>query len=297
MNQNIPVAVALAVIGSFCVAWSAKLQHGVVRHEVHANQAKQRLSIGQLMNVLRTGRWWLGVGLASVSMVTQVVGLSMAPVSVVQPIGLLAFPWSVLLAGRALGPRKAAIVTSTAATVVVTFAFVVVMSQYAATPPGDIKLTTIALGAGVLYACTVLLALLGSSGPKQWRVLFWPCGGALLYGLEAAVVKWLLVHFETHVWWQGPLLWCTVLVLLAGNILGGVMVQHGYAVGQADVVVASWTVTSPVAAVLFGVAVLGEGRHLPALPAAILAVLACAAIVGVATLAHLRQDGPISAVA
>jgi len=292
VTQNIPAAIALAVVGSFCFALSARVQHSAVRGQVDDNRAQQRISLAQLAQLIRDRVWWLGLGLMGVSLICQVVGLSMAPVSVVQPVGLLAFPWSVALGHKTLGPRPGRILIPTAVTVAATFAFVVMVSVHASPPADGLDMVPVIIAAGVIYAMAVVFALLGSRGRKQWRSLFWASGGALFYGLEASLVKSLLQYATTHMWWQDPIVWCTVAALVVGSVLAGLMVQHGYATGAPEVVVASMTVTSPVVAVVFGIAVLGEGSHLTWLPALWLVVLGLIAIAGVAVLAHVSQLEP-----
>jgi len=292
VEENIPAAIALAVVGSFCFALSAKVQHSAVTDQVEENRGKQRMSLEQLTQLFQDGTWWLGLALMGTSLICQVVGLTMAPVSVVQPVGLLAFPWSIALAGKSIGPRPWRVLTPTAVTVAATFAFVVVVSFFATTPTGHLDLPPIAAAAGVVYAIAASFALLASRGRKQWRSLFWASGGALFYGLEAALVKSLIVFASTHEWWLDPLVWCIGLALVVGSALAGLMVQHGYATGPAEVVVASMTVTSPVVAVVFGIAVLSEGHDLSLLPGITLALLGVIAISGVAVLAHVCQQRP-----
>ena len=292
MDQNIPGAIALAVVGSFCFALSAKVQHSAVRDQVDENRARQRISFRQLTHLIQDRVWWLGLGLMGVSLVCQVVGLSMAPVSVVQPVGLLAFPWSVALSHKTLGPHPGRILAPTAVTVAATFAFVVLVSTHASPPPEQINLVPVVIAACVIYAIAASFALLGSRGRLPWRSLFWASGGALFYGLEASLVKSLLEYATTHMWWDDPIVWGTIAALVVGSGLAGLMVQHGYATGAPEVVVASMTVTSPVVAVVFGIAVLGEGGRLTWLPALWLVVLGAIAIAGVAVLARVSQQQP-----
>jgi len=289
VRHNIPLAVVLAVVGSFCFALAATVQHSAVRGQVDENQAKRRLSFGQILRLLRDGRWWLGIGLMGVSLACQVLGLSMAPVSVVQPVGLLAFLWSVVLSHRTLGQDKWAVIRPTVLTVVATAAFVLVVSAHAAPPSRELDLVPVLIAAGVVYAVAAAFALLGSHGVRQWRCLFWASGGALFYGLEAALVRSLFEYAAGHVWWQSPIVWVIIPALMVGSGLAGLLIQQGYATGPANVVVASMTVTSPVIAVLFGVAVLGEGRLLTWPWALVLIALGAVAVGGVVTLARAKQ--------
>ena len=289
MSQNIPVAIALGVIGSFCFALAAKMQHSAVGEQVDDVHARKRLDFDQLRDLMKDSHWWMGLALMGGSLVCQVLGLTMAPVSVVQPVGLLAFPWSVVLAGKSLGPRPWRVITPTVITVLATFAFVVVVATHAASAD-DLDVVPIIIAAGIVYVTASAFALMGSRGPKPWRALFWASGGALFYGLEASLVKSIIEYATHHAWWRDPTVWCIGTALVIGSILAGLMAQQGYATGPAEVVVASMTVTSPVVAVVFGIAVLGEGMKLDTVPAASMVILGAMAIGGVVALARVHPE-------
>lgn len=289
MQQNIPLAIALGIVGSFCFALSAKVQHGVVDTQQDGNVTKKRLDLDAFKLLIRQPKWWLGLGIMGVSLVCQVVGLMFAPVSVVQPVGVLAFPWSVLLAIKTRDSKFPLVLLAVGLTALATFGFVWVAARNT-TSSDELSLIPVVLAAGVIYACAGGLALIGSRGPREWRCLFWASGGALFYGLEAALVKSLIEYFKTHEWWLEPLVYGIVVALVIGSSLAGLMVQQGYATGPAEVVVGSMTVTSPVIAVLFGIIVLGEGARLTALAGLGMGMLGVTAIMGVVALARFHPD-------
>lgn len=298
MHQNIPLAIGLAVIGSFCFALAAKVQHGAVRKEVSDNVEEKALGVGQLWRVLHDPVWWAGIGLMTASLICQVIGLSMAPVSVYQPVQLLAFPWSVALTYQAMGPNRRRVLAPTILTVAATAAFVVIVSSHVAPGSNTLEPGPLAIGAGVVYAVAIAFAVIASRGPMKWRCLMWSSGGALFYGLEAALTRAIMQYATTsgHVWWQNPVVWIILPALIIGSALAGLMGQHGYATGSPDVVVAAMTVTSPVVGVVFGMAVLGEGVKLPPAATVFMVVLGVMAIVGVAVQAHVSQTNRLAVV-
>lgn len=289
MTQNIPLAIVLVVFGSFCFALSANFQHGAVGTTLSDNRGKNVMGWKALLKTIRSGRWLTGMVLLGVSAALQVTALSMAPVSVVQPVGLLAFPWSILLqswGNNESVPKR--ILAAVGVTVLSTFAFTVVSSMYAV-PQSNLVMTRVVIGAAVVYLGTTTLGLIGARGPLKWRSLAWASGGALFYGLEAALVKSVIEYMSENDWARSPLFWAIVIALVIGSVTAGWMIQQGYATGPAEIVVGSTTITSPVAAVVFGIAVLGEGRLLT-LPAAVaMASFAAIAITGVVTLTHFNH--------
>ena len=293
MEHNLPLAIALQVIGSFCFALAARYQNSAIRREVKHNQSRRRLKSGQLMASLKNRRWWHGLLLMGVSLGCQITALFFAPVTVVQPVGLLAFPWSMILQARVahqrIRKREGALV---AMTVLATGVFTFLVSYYSAP---DQPLTTIKvfIGAITIYILAGSFGMLGAKGPRVWRSFFWGSGGAMFYGLEASLVRTLIIFVRNHNWVDNPMFWIVLVVLVIGSMTAGWMVQQGYATGQAELVVASMTITSPIIAVCFGIAVLGEGKNFTWGVA--LGIIACGlvAIAGIVGLTHLKAHQPI----
>ena len=289
MPQNIPLAILIGVFGSFCFALAAHVQHGAVGREVHDNRAKKRLDVRGFLRLMSMKRWWGGLALMGVSLGAQLLALTMAPVSVVQPVGLLAFPWSVLLSARAhRHSLPKAMLAAVGVTVAATLAFTTVAAVYASSD-AELILRRVVEGSIAVYLAVVVLSTLGSRGPLEWRSLFWASGGALFYGLEAALAKALIVYADPRL---APLVRGVgiILALVIGSGIAGLLVQQGYATGPAEVVVGAMTVTSPVVAVLFGILVLGEGARMDALAAVLMIALGAVAIGGVAAMTRLHPQ-------
>lgn len=295
MTQNIPLAIVLQTIGSFCFALSAYLQHLAVGEQTDGNQSKARIGLDQLWRSAKNPKWLLGALLMGVSLVMQVTALDFAPVSVVQPVGLLAFPWSIVIQSWAAKrkperPVIIATVTTAGATMLITIITALNASHNA------LDQNRVFVGALVIYLLAMGLGWLGTNGPARWRSLFWATGGALFYGLEAALVGALQkFRHEYPDWMQSPAFWAILIALLLGSATAGWMVQQGYATGPAEIVVADMTITSPIVAVVFGFLVLGEGDRLTTLIVVALIVLALIAIGGVIwlTTMHPSFDDPI----
>lgn len=291
VTQNLPLAIILVVVGSFCFALSAHLQHHAVDSHLEGNAHKSRMRWSELMQTIRSPRWVIGLLFMGTSFALQTVALTMAPVSLVQPVGLLAFPWSVILAARTSGERlPKRVLFAVAGTVGATLAFTIVTALHAA-PESDLVVSRVVMGALVVYGIAVTFATLGTRGPYRWRCLFWGSGGALFYGLEAALMKALIEFAKVNDWVRSGEFWGIVAALGVGALAAGWFIQQGYATGPAEVVVGSMTVTSPVVAVAFGIAVLGEGVNITPTAAAWMAGLGVLAVAGVAVLARYHPDG------
>lgn len=290
MTQNIPLAVALVVVGSFCFASSAFLQHAAVGRQLDGNVGKQRMRMDSLLAAVRRPRWVAGLLLLATSFFLQVIALTMAPVSVVQPVGLLAFPWSVLLAAwgaRTPVPRR--MQAAVAMTVAAILGFSIVTGLHAA-PDSGLDQSRVFIGAGMVYLVAVLFVRLGSRGPERWRCLFWSSAGALFYGLEAALVKSVIEFVRLPKWYNNVGLVAIAVMLVVGAVVAGWLIQQGYATGPSEIVVGSMTVTSPVVAVTYGIAVLGEGSALTPTASVLMACLGAVAVAGVVLLTRYHPD-------
>ncbi len=290
MGQNTTLAIILVIIGSFCYALSASFQHRAIKRKVHRNEDKRPLGFKAFLQTITSRRWLAGAVLLGISAVLQVIALSMAPVSVVQPVGLLAFPWSILIQARLHRQRiRGRVGLAVILTVGATAAFTI-QSALHAVPHSDLNGVRVAIGAAVVYLLTLAFGLLGARGPKHWRCLLWSSGGAMLYGLEAALVKSLIDFIRKVDWMHSPLLWTILLALAIGSLTAGWMIQQGFATGPSEIVVGSTTITSPVIAVTYGIAVLGEGRLLDIPAALMMIVFAALAVTGVVVLTRLDKS-------
>lgn len=294
-TQNLPLAIILVVVGSFCFALSAHLQHRAVDRHLDGNVAKSRMRSHDLLLAIRSPRWVIGLLFMGISFTFQVVALTMAPVSLVQPVGLLAFPWSVILAVSSSHRRMPKrVLFAVVGTVAATLAFTIVTAMHAV-EEADMEIVRVVIGAVVVYAVAATFAGLGAKGPYEWRCLFWGSGGALFYGLEASLMKSLIEFARLNDWLHSVEFWGIALALGAGALAAGWFIQQGYATGPAEVVVGSMTVTSPVVAVAFGIAVLGEGANITPTAAGWMIVLGLIAVAGVGVLSRFHPGNEMDA--
>lgn len=295
MTQNIPLAVLLMVVVSLLFAVGATIQDHAVGEHVEDFASRDRLRRTQLWAVVRSPRWLAGLVVSGLAAALQVTALMLAPVMVVQPIGVLAVPWTILIASR-IGrhPIRRNVWAAAAATVIGTVSFAVIAIANAAPYP---VLDDAHLVAGSLtsFALAGGFALLGARGPLPWRCFFWASAAAVLYGAESGVVKALGAYFATRDWMSSPVFWFLAVAIVIGALLAGVLIQQGYATGPAEIVVATLNSTGPVAAVFFGIAVLGEGVNITAPTAVLMLATGGLAIAGVVLLSRVHPSSQVVA--
>jgi drug/metabolite transporter (DMT)-like permease len=292
MTQNIPLAVLLTVLASVALAVASVVQHLAVGDTAARPGAK--LSGSELLRVIRNPRWLGGLALTGVGAILQMSALLLAPVTVVQPIGVLAVPWTILLAARVhRRPVPVPMWGASALTVLGTAAFAWVAITHAAPFP-QLNDTWLVLGTLAGFAVAALLALAGSRGPERWRCLAWAAAAAVIYGAESGVVK-AIGHYATSRPWLGSAtFWFLVASIVAGMVCAGVWIQQGYASGPAETVVGTLNAAAPVAGVAYGIAVLGEGVNITGTAALLMLVFAAVAIAGVVLLSRFHPGSGTS---
>jgi len=251
------VAIACAMAAAWFFASAVGMQHDAVR-------ATRRLGLA-----VRTPRWLGGTLLALVGSGLHLTALSLAPLAIVQPIGVLSLVLTVIRRGDAQVPRVRLAVGAVCAGV---GGFVVLSAAAGWATP---EVTAATVQPGVIAGAIVALAgLLGR------RCLPLSMSAAVLFGLGSAVLRAAFLELS-------PLIAAEGLTLLA---VGGWLLHRAYAAGPAAVVVGATTVLDPLTAVVAGLALYGETPHLvPALVAA-QAGLALLAVGGVLALTRSVPD-------
>ncbi len=256
----IVTAIALAVAASVLFALGTTIQHGSVgRHMAIDGSASRAIGVRRLLALVRNRRWLGGLGLILTGAAMHITALTLAPVTVVQPVGILAVVWSVLLAAKLHGYRTTRIIWfSVGLTVAGIVAFTVLASLHAS---NDTRIDTgrIFLACAVVYGITGAVALVVKLGPGWLHCMGWAGAGAILYGLSTGQLKTLTELILQPGFWRTGLFWGCLATLVPAYAFGGWLIQQAFAAGPAEIVVGSMTTIDPLVAVLFGVIVLGEG--------------------------------------
>jgi glycosyltransferase involved in cell wall biosynthesis len=273
MTGQLIAAVLLAVAAAGGFAVSAWLQHGAVS-----------CAAGGWREALQSRRWLAGAALAAVSAGLHAVALALAPLVVVQPIGVIAIAGSAALAARSAGARISRASWAAIGTCMAGVGLFVVL---AAANPGQpsVPAGSEPRATAVAAILLLLLAVAGRRLSGRLRCLAYASAAAVAYGLVSVLIR----IGATRGFGLSAV--AIALALLAGAFL----VQQAYAAGPPQVVVATQTVVDPLAGIAIGVALLGEGAGMGPLTAAALMVSGLVAAGGVIALASQRSAVPVGA--
>ncbi|HJE50683.1 MAG TPA: hypothetical protein K8V15_01660 [Tessaracoccus flavescens] len=289
----IPLAIAMQVVSSFLFASGAILQSLGVKSTFDPNgrASSNKLTIAGLLRLFKIPKWLLGLLFVFTGAAIHLIALSFAPVTVVQPVGILAVPWSVLLAAKIhkhqLTPKLWA---SVGITVLGVVGFTIFSSLYASDVEQPQFMPMLISFIVVCVICAAL-SMVALKAPAWAKAMVWSSVGAIFYGLASGLMKAameLIKHPDVH-WLQWEFV-ATVLMMLACYGLGVWMIQQGYASGPAEITVGTMTTVDPFVAVLFGLIVLGEGAKMGPLPAIAMAAFGALAVYGVMRLSKDHPD-------
>ncbi|TCO60493.1 glycosyltransferase involved in cell wall biosynthesis [Actinocrispum wychmicini] len=263
------LAIMCAVVAACCFAGSVTLQHGAVRA-----QNEGRLSLRTLWRAMRSPRWLAGTALGITGSGLHATALSLAPLVVVQPIGVLSLVLTVVLGRRVkAGFSLLAVVLGVAG-------FVGVAALSGAGAAGVPR-------PELVQPFVVVAALIFVLGRR--RCLGSAAAAAVLFGTGSALIRVASLDIFTHHQVLTGLGWAAESVALI--VAGGWAVHQAYAAGQAATVIAVTTVVDPLTAVVIGLWCYGEAARLT--PLAYVALVALAVTAGSGVLALARTFVPL----
>lgn len=293
MTFEIALAIAMQVVGSFLFASGAIMQSLGVKSTFDPNAvaSSNTLTIKGLLGLFRIRKWLLGLLLVFLGAAIHLTALSFAPVSVVQPVGILAVPWSVLLASRIHKHHVSHKVWSAVAITVAGVIGFTVFSSLFAKGSKEVTFQPVLISFLVVSAVCFVLSLFAAKAAPWAKAMLWSAVGATFYGLASGLMKHAmdLVQKHQHSFLSGTFI-ASVAMMLACYGLGVWMIQQGYASGPAEITVGTMTTVDPFVAVLFGLIVLGEGGNMGFWPMLGMAVTGAIAVYGVVLLSKDHPD-------
>jgi len=248
------------------------------------------MGLSHILILFRTPVWLGGLALVALGACIHIVAVYLAPITVVQPIGILAVIWSVLISARLTHTTPTRTMWLAVAGSVVGIVIFTILSTRHAAHSRAASIHGMVITTGVVWAVALVIAGLGMVGPRWMRCLAWSWSGAILYGLGTGYMKIMTVVLRNGQTFTGPEFWVALAGLVLAYGIGGWFIQQGYASGPAEVVVGSMTTIDPLAAVLVGLVVLGEGARLTPAVAVGMALAGAMAAGGVAVLSRFHPD-------
>lgn len=287
------LAIAMQVCGSFLFASGAIMQSLGVKSQFDPNgiTSSNRLSLGGLLKLFTVPKWVIGLGLVFCGAAVHLVALSFAPVSVVQPVGILAVPWSVLLASKIHGHKIAPRLWGAVGVTVLGVVGFTIFSSLFATGEKYVSFSAMLWSFAVVCVICGVLSVLATRAVAWAKAILWSSVGAILYGLASGFMKAAMNLVQKHEHDFGSWQFIgTVAMMLLCYVLGAWMIQQGYASGPAEITVGTMTTVDPFVAVVFGLVVLGEGIGMGIGPVLGMIVTGGIAVAGVAMLSKDHPD-------
>lgn len=213
-EQNIPLAILIVVFASFLFAGGSTIQHLAVSRTVDKESENRSMGLRQVLALLTNRRWLLGLLTVGLGASLHIVGLMLAPVTVVQPVGILAVPWAVLLAAKIHHFRPTKVIWGAVALTILGIVVFTLFSASTAAPDTELPPARIIVSCLIVFAAGGVLGWLGRFGSPSRRCLMWASGGSFFYGLSSALIKTIAELVRMGNFTARPLFWTAVAFLL-----------------------------------------------------------------------------------
>jgi drug/metabolite transporter (DMT)-like permease len=274
------VGVLTALVGVVLLALGAQLQHGGLARVRggDAEGGRGALTLGQLFRLPGNRRWLGGLALTVLAMALNLLSLRLAPLIVVQPLGVVALITTALLNAAHHRYRLSwasigamAVCAAGIGTFVTVGALTARNRVVSDTNLGQI-LAVLGIAGAVLASAIVFLR---RRFPATVDVLT----AGVLSGFVVTLAKTVVTRVSV-----GSFGWLTtagLVALVAVAAASQYFVQSAYTSGPVDLIVAGLTIIDPLVAVSLGIIVLGEAARTPGWASLAQAVSGAVAILGV----------------
>ena len=286
------VAVLLATLGAVLFGLAAVKQHGAGRAGAEVADHGQH-GVRRMLRLLRDRTWLAGAAQATVAGGTHIVALALAPITLVQPVGVLAVPVTVVASAVRTRRRPG---TSEIVGSAMSLAGIAVLTVLLLSPTAQ---PVVLRGWGVLGGTTLALVALtalvvatpvGRTRPGA-RCIALATLAALLFGLNSVLLKVIGEGIRRgFLAADRPALLVAVVGLALALPVGLWAMQAAYLSGSAQVVICCLTLADPLTAVIGGNFLLGDG--VDAQGGTLLAAVICS-LVAAAGVVLLSKEYPV----
>ncbi|MEV7085641.1 hypothetical protein AB0O07_07070 [Streptomyces sp. NPDC093085] len=280
------LAIFLAVLNAVCYTTAARLQHQATHATAPVAGRSSRTAA-----LVRSPRWLAGLALLATGGALHVTALRLAPVTVVQPLGVTTIVLSVLWGAYSRSARPGWTTVLALVGIVVgagSFAAIAARVTVPTTVTSSAQLKSTLLVAAVLAGCVTIARRV--SGPA--RALTLALGAGSAYGCMSVMMR--ATGEELTSGGVGPGFFGALAALGLTVAAGFLLVQGSHASGPPEITVACLTLVDPFVAVLIGVGLLGEAPGLT--PNTATAALACwtLALLGVLHITRTTVATPLA---
>lgn len=284
-------AVALAGLGAVLFGLAAVRQHGAVQDTMAADARGLRHALAAFWSLVRQPAWLIGSAQAVVAGGLHILALALAPITLVQPIGVLAVPVTVVASAvkARRRPTRSQILGS-----ILSVVGVVLLTVLLLRPSAHSLVLPSCLGLGITVVVATLAAVLAIV--IRWgrrpllRCVTLAVTAATLFGLNSILIRTIghIITTNTASADRGVLIVAVAGIVVALPV-GLWAMQMAYVSGSPHVVICCLTLVDPLAAVAGGVLLLNDGIVMT--PFAITASVGCALMAAVGVL-NLSRDYP-----
>lgn len=251
------IGVLIAVAAAAANALGSVLQRSASRH--HEPGAGRRRS---LLGLLRRPAWSAGIGAHVVGFVLQGAALTLAAISVVQPVLIVELPFTLVLSALLLHTPMGRRAWTAIAAMALGLAALLFCLVPGGGDPGATSGVAWLVGTAVVLVVLAVLTVLGRGGRGRRRALWFGLATGVTYGYNAALLAGLTPAYADGV--LGVLTsWQAYGVLIGGSV-SFVYLQQALQAGDLIWAQPGITLANPLVAITWGFVVFGERAALDA---------------------------------
>lgn len=281
----------LHILGiSLAVLSAAALSLGNIWQSRGVQLATERRGERRLfVTMLRTRVWLLGTAMFGLAILLQIASLTFAPLMLVQPIGILALVFAVLLGARFghTSPSRA-VYRAMATCLIGVIGYVIIAAQVSKQKPiSEPEIVTI-LGALAAALLAVGIVRIVNRGQTRRAPIIYVILGGVFSAFVASLGKTVILRIQSllkadHFTFNSGTLLTLACLLGIGlaSLLSIYYTQTAYTCNPSDVVVAGITVIDPAVSVFIGILILHEATNAPAWSLAAITACGLIAVFGV----------------
>ncbi|MFW6597124.1 hypothetical protein ACQBAU_05650 [Propionibacteriaceae bacterium Y2011] len=286
------IAIVLALVGSAVNAYAVVLQQHAVDVTVSGDTGdpSRTVSLRRMLALVRTPGWVAGIGLVVVAAGLHICALALAPITVIQPVGILAVLFAIVFASRRRRRWPGRRVWLSAGITVGGITGFVGVATASVTNAGHVPDESVLVAAGVLFVIAGICCVVGIAGPTWLRCVGWAAACATVFGLASALLRSLSLAVRAGTAWLSPTMIGIGIGLVLCYTIGGWLAQQAYASGPPEIVMSCLTAIDPLVAVSFGLVVLGEGAGIGPLSIVGMIIGGAVAIAGTVVLARHHPE-------